>query len=401
MGALLLHKDRIPPHSKWYKQKNFSFRTNHCFNSVVSPPDLSLRENDGVEQTINPSELTFNMKHGEHGLMTFGGDLQNATYKTHSEAGGIKTVGSDVRAYSTGLFLQEKYVVGKWVFRAGGRRNNTHHTYELLSGLAPEKTASSWKKNLWSVGTRYNYRPKIAFYGNMGTSFVTPTAKQLSGTIKSSDAGVAGINGQLPNFQLMPETGIGSDLGADLRLTETLSLNIRGFLNQVKDAIVENIVSVQPSQTRSVNAGKGISRGCEIDVEDKVNEKLSWFGNWTYTATRVENSLDQDQNDIEISFVPKYVANLGLTLKCPKKVMVSPYFQFIGEYFDSISKKNRIRFQPYQVLNLKLQKKFLDTADHSVSGIIDLNNITNKKYEMPWQFGNPGFNFFGSLEMMF
>jgi outer membrane receptor protein involved in Fe transport len=31
----------------------------------------------------------------------------------------------------------------------------------------------------------------------------------------------------------------------------------------------------------------------------------------------------------------------------------------------------------------------------------DLNNLTNRKYEMPWQFRDPGFNVFGGLDFRF
>ena len=31
----------------------------------------------------------------------------------------------------------------------------------------------------------------------------------------------------------------------------------------------------------------------------------------------------------------------------------------------------------------------------------DLINLTNRKYEMPWQFQDPGFSMFGSLEVQF
>jgi len=372
-----------------------------AFNPGATPVDLSLREKDGVEQSIHPSDLTFNLKHHERGLITFGADSQTATYKTYARTTGAKTFGSFVKADSTGFFLQEKYTVGKWVFRAGGRHNTENHSYDLLSGIIPETTAKSWNKTLWSIGTRWNYRPKAAFYANMGTSFVTPTAKQLGGTIQTKDAGVAGKNGQLPNFQLNPETGIGMDLGVDFRFSDTLSLNIRGFSNQVEDAIVENIVSTTPSQTKSENAAKAVSRGIEIDVENQVSERFQWFSNLTYTKCTVESALDPDQNGVEISFVPRYVGNLGATMQSHGNLMVSPYVQFVGAYYDSISRKGRTRFPAYQVLNIRIQRKILETSDRSVNGIIDLNNLTDKKYEMPWQFGNPGFNFSGSLEMNF
>jgi outer membrane receptor protein involved in Fe transport len=73
----------------------------------------------------------------------------------------------------------------------------------------------------------------------------------------------------------------------------------------------------------------------------------------------------------------------------------------VGNYYDSTSKSGRKKFGDYQVVNIKLQKTLVKTADYSMNAAVDLNNITNKKYEMPWQFRDPGFNALGSLEFTF
>ncbi|NLI79883.1 MAG: TonB-dependent receptor [Candidatus Riflebacteria bacterium] len=371
------------------------------FRAGVFPADLSLRENDGVAQVIRPSEIAFTLAHGRHGLLSFGADTQQATYETFAEAGGVRATGNDVSCRATGFYLQEKLIAGKWVWRAGGRVDDLRHSYDRLSGNVPEKPSNSWRKTVWSVGSRFNATPRVSWFANLGTSFVAPTAKQLGGTIKSADAGVAGRNGQLPSFGLSPEMGTGADLGLDLRLDDRHSLGLRGFHHRVQDAIVENIVFTNPSQTRSVNAGEAVSRGVELDLQGKVRDRLRWFANWTQTSTRVGNDLDPDQDGLAIPFVPAYVGNLGLTREFPGAITVSPYLQATGEYFDSISRRNRTRFRPVQVLNLRLRKEFREGDARTVTGILDLINLGNRRYALPWQFRDPGFHVQGSLEMTF
>lgn len=365
------------------------------------PVNLGLREHDGVEQQIFPSDLTVNIRHAGNSTLTAGADSQVATYRSYAEVNGVKSTGTDMSAYSTGVFLQEKYVLGKWVFRAGGRFNYTHHSYDLFNGVAPPKRENSWDTFLWSAGMRYNATPKIALYGNVGSSFVAPSAKQLGGTLSASDAGVAGMNGQLPSLGLKPEKGIGSDMGLDLRPFETMSVGIRGFYNQIDDAIVENAISSTPSQSRSVNAGTAYSYGFELNVEHRLAEYIRWFANVTYTATRVENPLDKDQDGADISFVPDFIANAGITARLPQDISVSPYLHMVGNYYDSTSLSGRRKFGPYQVLNIRAQKKLFKIADYTLNAALDLNNIFDKRYEMPWQFRDPGFNAFASLELQF
>ncbi len=364
-------------------------------------PNLALREHDGVEQNIFPSDVTLNYKHLGNSVLTFGADSQVATYKTYAEVNGVKTTNNDTNAWSTGVFLQEKLVIDKLVLRAGGRFNHTQHSYDLISGATPGLKEQSWDKLLWSVGARYNVTPRFAVYANSGSSFVAPSAKSVGGTLNAADAGVIGKNGQLPNPGLKPESGIGSDLGIDLQPLDSMKVGIRGFYNYLEDAIVDNAVSQNPSQSKSVNAGKAHSYGVEVTVEQAVADYLQWFANLTYTATKVKNSLDKDQDGADLSFVPDFVANVGITAKLPLDFKVSPYVQMVGNYYDSTSKSGRKKFGPYQVVNLKLDKSILTTADYTITAAIDLNNLFNKKYEMPWQFQDPGFNAFGTLELKF
>lgn len=365
------------------------------------PTDLALREHDGVKQHIFPSDVTLNYRHFGDSMLTFGADSQVATYKTYAEPDGVRTYGNDMTAWSTGVYLQEKVVIDKWVLRAGGRFNYTHHSYDLIGGGAPGIADKSWDKLLWSAGVRYNATPRIAFFGNAGSSFVAPSGKSVGGTLQASDAGVSGRNGQLPNPDLKPESGIGTDLGIEITPLDTMKVKIRGFYNKVDDAIVENVVSSDPSQSKSVNAGKAESIGVEVAVEHAVADYLQWFANLTYTGTTIKNPYDADQDDSDISFVPDYVANVGITVKLPLDFSISPYLQIVGTYYDSTSKSGRSKFGPYQVLNIKIQKPLFTSSGYTLNAALDLNNVTNERYSMPWQFRDPGFNAFGSVELTF
>ena len=364
------------------------------------PTDLGLRERDGVKQNIVPADLTFTIKHFKDSLLSIGTDYQHATYETTAEVKGIESKGNDVTASNFGVFVQEKYVLDNWVFRAGGRLNYTKNNYDLLSGTQPEIKDKGWTKFLWSAGTRYNLNPQVAFYTNAGSSFLVPSAKSVGGTLNSTDFGVPGKNGQLPNPNLKPESGISFDLGSDVQLIPRVAMGIRGFYTILDDAIVDNRVSLNPSQSQSVNAGKATSYGIEAEIKHSLNKYLQWFANYTYTHTQVKNNPDPDQNGTNIPFVPDHVVNAGVNVNLPYGFLVSPYLHWVGTYYDSTSKSGRLKFGPYEVINVKLQKGFtIDKAQLKCN--LDLVNITNNRYEMPWQFRDPGFSVFGSIEAAF
>jgi outer membrane receptor protein involved in Fe transport len=164
---------------------------------------------------------------------------------------------------------------------------------------------------------------------------------------------------------------------------------------------VDNVVSTNPSQTISVNAGNAHSYGFEIPYEQDLTDRVHLFANFTRTATGIRNPLDRDQDGATITFVPNYVANAGLQLRMKHGFTVSPFLHAVGTYYDSTSRSGRRQFGPYQILNVRMEKALFRTDDHAVVLFADLNNLTNRKYEMPWQFRDPGFNVFGGLDFRF
>jgi outer membrane receptor protein involved in Fe transport len=375
---------------------------------------FALREHDGVKQLILPADLTFSARHLEKSVLTFGADGQYATYKTYAEPQNydvVDALGNPIAtpqqvtqnkasAWSLGAFAQEKLTIDKLVLRVGGRFNHVGNSYDLISGGAPGLASQAWNKLLWSAGVRYNALAQLAVYANAGSSFTPPGAKSVAGTLLATDAGVAGKNGQLPNSGLKPESGVSVDVGAETHPLTMLTVGVRGFFTQVSDAIVDNNVSVDAatSQSQSVNAGKTRSAGVEVAAEQYLAERLSSFANFTYTNSKVSNDRDADQDGANISFVPNWVVNAGVTATLPYRVTVSPFLNAVGKFYDSTSKSGRKAFGNFAVVNLKLQKTFTARA-YQVDVSAVLNNLTNKKYDQPWNFREPGFNGMGFVQV--
>jgi iron complex outermembrane receptor protein len=365
------------------------------------PASLLLREHDGVEQKIFPSDLTLNVRHAGESVFTMGVDSQYAWYRTYAEAFPPPTYANEATALSVGAFLQEKYVAGDWVLRAGVRLSRTRNSFNLISGVVPVLRSQTWNRSLWSAGVRYNVSRRLSVYSNAGTSFIPPASKSVAGTLAPADRGVVGKDGQLPNASLRPESGIGMDAGADVRFAERAVIGARLFFSRINDAIVENVVSTSPSQSMSVNAGNARSWGVEIPYEQDLSDSVQVFANFTRNYTRVANRLDRDQDRATITFVPGYVANAGAHFKLPQSLTLSPYLHSVGVYYDSTSLSGRREFGPYQVVNVRVEKTLSRSDGYSTILFADLNNLTDRRFELPWQFRDPGFNVFGGLDFRF
>ncbi|MBK6741901.1 MAG: TonB-dependent receptor [Hydrogenophilales bacterium] len=355
------------------------------------PLDLTLTRYETTRQNIRPLDLTVSFQHGAGNLLTFGIDRQTVDYRTDSrDAFGASHADNDAQADSTGLFVQEKLQWRDWVFRAGLRRNSLEHDYALLGGSVPDTRSASWDKNLWSVGARYNVSPTLAAYANAGSSFMAPAAKQIGGTVPIPSA-----SGELANPTLQPESGLGRDLGFDWQATDRLALGARLFLNSIDDAIVSNVVSAAPSQSRSENAGKASARGIEMDVRYTPGDTFAWFANLTLTDTRVRHASNPDQDGTDIPFAPESVANLGLSANLGDRTRLSAYYHRVGRYYDSTSRATRLAYGDHGVLNLRIQHAIRDNLEL----IVDLNNLTDCRYDMPFEFRDPGFNAYAGLNL--
>lgn len=361
------------------------------FGNDNYPASLALTTHDTTRQNIRPMDLTVSWLHGQQGLLTVGVDNQSMEYQTSSmDPARVIRRENDAEASSTGYFVQEKMQWRDWVFRAGLRRNTIRHDYALLGGNIPATDHASWSKNLWSLGMRYNVSADLAFYANAGTSFMVPTAKQIGGTVSAPTA-----SGHLPNANLRPESGIGRDIGVDWRHGETFSLGARLFHNTLSDAIVDNAVG--STQAISVNAGSADSAGIELDLTLTTSESLAWFANLTLTHTEISNPGLADQNATEIPFAPDTLANFGLTASLPARLQLSAYYHWVGRYFDSASRAGRQAFGDYGVMNVRLRHRWRPHLEFT----LDLNNIGNRRFDLPWDFRDPGFNGFVAASYTF
>ena len=353
----------------------------------------TLNSNTGVNQFIVPVDISIAWMQGTTGSLSLGADYQGADYETWSDPlKGHQIYGNKSSAFQTGMYIQEEWrPIEKLTLRGGLRYAYIENTIDLVNGNNPIDNRLSWKKLIWSAGTRYSISKSLAVYVNGGSSFSAPGLKSIGGTIQLSDLGVQGRNGQLPNPDIKPENGLGIDIGTDCKLQNTFKINVRGFYYMLKDGIIDNIVSLNPSQTQSINT-KSNCKGGEIELSQLVNSSISWYANFTYLQTNIENDLNKDLDQVEIPFSPNYIGNIGATIMLPFGLSFSPAVNYNGGYYDAISKPDRQWYKPGTVVNTYISQRLAQSDFYTLDCTLQLYNITNNKYKMPWQFQNTGFS---------
>jgi iron complex outermembrane recepter protein len=367
--------------------------------STTTLPD-TLQSNNGVYQSIIPIDVVLSIKHGADNNLVLGVDYQDAQYYTWSDPlHGYQTYGNKSRAKQAGIFSQEEYRIDAFTLRGGLRYSFMENKIDLIDGGVPGLRSQDWSTFIWSAGIRYNFNDQAALYANGGNSFIPPGLKSIGGTIKLSDRGVIGKNGQLPNPDLKPESGTGIDIGTDISLLSDITVGLRGFATIIQDAIIDNAVSQTPSQTQSINAGKSTSTGIEIEFGQRLCDVIRWFANYTYLSTKIKNSHNTDQDGTNVPFAPDNLANIGVDVTLSGGLQVHPTLNYGGKYYDSNSKSGRNSFMQGTVLNITASQLLVKGNGYATEIFIQLYNITDHKYIMPWGFQNPGFSASGGIRV--
>lgn len=364
-------------------------------DGMVIPKSLSLRSEDGVDQTVIPADLSISLLTRETDVLTVGADYQHASYQTSSEADMAKT-GNDATATAFGLYAQEEVHLSRFIIRGGVRYSGIAHDIDLLQGAAPGDDSNSWNKFLTSFGVRYNHNETLALYFNSGTSFKAPSLKSVGGTVPlgSDDSG------HLPNPDIKPESGVSLDLGVNFQPTEGLRLGVRGFAIQIDDQIVQREIQDKP-QSQDINAGLTETSGAELEVTHRLSETVEWFANYTYTnAEVVENSEDPSKVGAKINFVPENAISTGVHLTLPMGLRATVSVQSYSGIYSDVSKDAQI-FDGYTLVNARLEQRIRSKSGYDLHLFLEPYNITDQTFEMPWQFQDPGFSANGGLMVSF
>ena len=367
---------------------------------VVIPESLALRSEDGVDQSVMPADLSVSVITRESDVLTLGADYQLASYKNTSESGVLNT-NNEGTATGLGLYAQEEFRLNDLTLRAGLRFNSISHDIELLSGAPPGEESNSWNKLLYSAGARYNHSDDLAVYTNLGTSFKAPSQKSVGGTVPvgSTDSG------HLPNPDIKPESGTSIDLGVNYRPMEGLQVGLRGFNIVIDDQIVQVEVEGAP-QSQDINAGNTATIGAELEVTHRLDDRVEWFANYTYTNAEVKEHEDEDLIGAKINFVPESVIGLGVHLTLAQSLRATITAQSYSGIYSDIRKDdpNTDADDPlpgYVLVNARVQYDVSTKDGYDLTLFLEPYNITNQAFEMPWQFADPGFSTNGGLMVSF
>ena len=296
------------------------------------------------------------------------------------------------------LFLQDEIMILENLTAYLGFREDWWETYDGYTNQAgvsgypvnyPSRNASSFSPKAAIV-----YKPfkKTTLRTSAGRAFRPPTVYELYSVWIYG--GVTTMGGP----DLEPETTTSWDIGIGQGLWKGAKIGATYFENYMEDLIYTQTVS--PTLNQKVNIGKAESKGVELEMEQRFDNFIRLFANFTYTDSEVtENPAKPSTEGKKLVQVPEKMFNIGGDYaKGP--FSVSLVGRYVGKLYNTDDNSDEIddvytSHDPYFVADARVSYKLTSFATVSLS----VDNIFDEDYYKYYKA--PGRSWFGEVTLRF
>ncbi len=228
-----------------------------------------------------------------------------------------------------------------------------------------------------TFGLVYSASDAANIYGNISTSFETPTLNELS----NNPSGLGGFNPDL-----MPQEATNYEVGIKGIVNNKLRYELALFTIKVKEEIVSFELEDFPDRDFFRNAGSTDRKGVEASLTYSLARGLNAFLNYTYSDFKYDEFRSFNGNFLP--GIPKHNTFFALNYSRNKGLFGSLQVRSIGELF--AKDDNSVTVDGFTVVNLKLGYRHNLTKGH-IEPFFGINNLLGTEY-----FDNVRVNAFGS-----
>ncbi|MDP2876064.1 MAG: TonB-dependent receptor, partial [Holophaga sp.] len=219
-----------------------------------------------------------------------------------------------------------------------------------------------------SLGLVLNATPNLTFKALYGSGSRDPNFFELY---------VATVNVLNGNTDLKPEKVKSYELGMDY-VFGSYSLRVNAFLADTSDLIARSLMvpagvngNTRPTPKYGNIDGQKLS-GIEAELKGSFHSSERHFVNISLLkGTEKANSVD-------VMFIPKVLANVGVNWSPVKAFTISPYFQYVGAKEGTLTNGTPVQVSSYTLANLNIEYRF-DAFWLSLTG----KNLFDKAYANP------------------
>ena len=335
----------------------------HTIKLGTTETKREYRADDAFDGTYKGTTKLASWQHnffiGEMDTITAGFDYQEEEGDNQSPWGNITNKSVETKSF----FAQNKVHLFKGFSFTLGVRHDDHQT----------------------CGGENTYKGALAYYyeetgtkirGSYGTGFRAPSLYQLY-----SDYG---------NTNLKPEESTGYDVGIDQELLDNKALLSITYFNTE----IEELIDWNWSTWKYYNVGKVKTKGWETSFSCKPLTWLSLDLHYTYTEARNETEGDANKGK-ELTYRPKHSGGASLNLQPIEKLNVNLNAHYVGKRYRTAD--NGESMPTYTLYNLAVSYDVMEWL--KIFGRVE--NLTDKKYQSIYQYGESGIGVYCGIEVVF
>ncbi|MEM1120811.1 MAG: TonB-dependent receptor [Bacteroidota bacterium] len=360
----------------WWSNRDFANRLPFGFGGIVEFDRTfkGFTANYGLDKTL----------FGKPYRLKFGVDLQNQAddrlrFVNDNGTKGNMTLDQKEEFRSLAAFLIQEWSLSDQLTAMLGLR------YDAVQLKATDNFFSdgdqSGESDLTNFnptfGLTYSLSEAANIYGNISTSFETPTLTELS----NNPSGLGGFNPEL-----MPQEATNYELGIKGITNNKLRYELALFSIKVKEEIVSFELEEFPDRDFFRNAGSTDRKGIETSFTYNVARGLNAYLNYTFSDFKYDDFRSFDGNFLP--GIPKYSTFFALNYSRQKGLFGSLQVRSISDLF--AKDDNSVTVNGFTIVNLKLGYRHQMLNSH-MEPFFGINNLLGTEY-----FDNVRVNAFGS-----
>ena len=288
---------------------------------------------------------------------------------------GALTLDQDERVSSASAFAQGAVRLGARVSLLGGLRYDWFRFRVedlLITADDPDDSGVRRMSALSpSVGLSYIATSSVNLYGNIATSFQTPTTTELA----NQPSGAGGFN---PNLE--PQRAVSYELGANGRLGTRGIYQISLYRADIDDALIPFEVPGAPGRQFFSNVGSARHQGVETEVAVFLLSDLIVRGSYALTDARFVSYATAEENfeDNRIPGIAPHRLNLALHYTRPNGIFADVEGSYASR--TPVNDANTAHSSSYVVTSVRTGVERVRIGSAEITPFVGINNVFNEEY---------------------
>lgn len=277
---------------------------------------------------------------------------------------------------STALYLQNQLQLGDgWLLSSGIRYD------EISFAVNDYRENNSGKRTLNQlspmIATSYALGHQASIYGNISTSFETPTTTELA-LVEST-----GLNSQLDaqkaiNYELGIKGYFESGFDSTSRINQQHNYTLSVFSIDVE----QEIIAIEDNLGRDIfiNAGESSRQGIELSLKSQLSETFSSSIAYTYSDFSYKTFVDKNNNDFsdnKLPGLPQDTLHVAIHYQHQSGLFVSLESLYLSQF--ALNNSNTDSMDSSLVTDLRSGYS-LNIDNISIEPFIGISNLFNEVY---------------------